>query len=495
MTGEGPRPTRRDGHPAERHLDGWRLAAEGDWFVEGAIPDLDAVVATLPAGVAERWGSVVRLRFGNLVGRVPAGPLGTLHVQSGKWTEDAYDGMLAELTAEASALPFAASTGSSLPYARDPRGAPRDLPYHRFVWLRHALLGAPGLLAALRAIVADPHRRLVREEREVPVELAGDLSPRTLEDAAAGRWPLQRAPRGLGFAGHLPTRVADTMCHPTVDVPENRFVKAFLDDCAACVTALRRTPAPGPLRARIAHDAHAIEAALAPIRRAPLWSEVGRLGMLPTASTVLQRRAAYREVLVASQLLRAPSRALPLDDDEVVRLLEVKNVARLYELWVAFRLVGLVREALGPPTRVEALATGTFDARPLYGLRARWGSGVEVAYNPTYTRNDGWHGRSRSLELRPDAAVFVPAGPYAGLHLFDAKFRVTPDGAPQPDDLHKMHAYRDALPAARSAWAVFPGDRAAVYRDTPGGVGIGGLPLVSGREPVELVAVVRQLVG
>ncbi|MDP2316590.1 MAG: DUF2357 domain-containing protein [Pseudomonadota bacterium] len=465
--------------------------------MEGAAAELERIVTTLPRGMGERWGTVARLRFGNAVGHIPAGPLGTLYVRSAKWAEDDYDGMLAEVAAEASALPFAAGAGSALPYARDSRLSTPDLPYHAFVWLRHVVLEAPNrpLLGALRAIVADPHRRLLREVREVPVELASVLSAGTLDDVMAGRWPLQRAPRGMGIAGHLPTRVTDEHVRFSVDTPENRFVKDFLQACAGCVAAMRRHVSTGAFAARVAMDSLAIEEALAPIRRAPLWTEVGRMGMVPSASTVLQRRAPYRVILGASQMLHAPSRALPLGSVAVQALLEVKDVARLYELWCAFQVIGCVRARLGAPADAEAVVNSPLSARVPYGLRARWRNGVEVAYNPEYTTDHGWHGRSRSLRVRPDVAVFVPGGNWPGLHLFDAKFRVS-EGEPLVDDLHKMHAYRDAVPAARGAWVLFPGETARQFRDAPEApLGIGALPLVPGREPTALGALLGELLA
>lgn len=488
---------RGGGPPAAPIPGGFSLDAEADWFVEGDAETLRAVCEVLPREIAEAWGSVVRLRFGNAVGRIHAGPLGTLHVRSGKWDESDYDAMLTDIAAEAAALPFAAGAASALPYARDPTLGGADVPYHAFVWLRHVLLDDPArpLLGALKAIVADPHRRLARQEREVPVELASVISARTLDDVVAGRWPFQRAPEGRGFRGVLPMRVTDVAARETVDTVENRFVKAFLETCGRVVAAMRERVAQAPksLAIRLGADLDEVEAALTPIRRAALWREVERLTQMPSGSTVLQRRAAYREVLRSSILLRAASQVLPFSEPEVVQLLEVKNVAKLYELWCGFHVFGLLRELLGMPVKAAAVAADAFGAKVSYGLQASWASGVEFAVNPTYTRTSGWHGRSRSVELRPDFAMYVPAGPAAGLHLFDAKFRRDiEDGTTDAkvDDLHKMHAYRDAIPAAHSAWALYPGETCQLFLDEPGApvpLGVGAFPAMPG-EPGEALA-------
>ena len=82
------------------------------------------------------------------------------------------------------------------------------------------------------------------------------------------------------------------------------------------------------------------------------------------------------------------------------------------------------------------------------------------------------------MPLRPDIALSIPDGPSSGLHLFDAKFRVhgladvglagsdkdgdddkagERAGTFKRGDIYKMHAYRDAIPDARSVWTLYPG--------------------------------------
>ncbi|MCC6623560.1 MAG: DUF2357 domain-containing protein [Deltaproteobacteria bacterium] len=444
---------------------------------------------------------MVRLTFGNAVGRVPAGPLGTLVVQSAKWTEDDYDRMLTEVSEEAQALPFAATSSSMLPYQRDP-DLRIDLPYHAFMWLAHALLDAPRrpLAAALRGLVADPHRRLVRVEREVPVELARAVGTKTIDDILAMRWPLQRVARGLGVGGLLPVRVADAHAHSSVDTAENRFVKAFLETCRGVVGRVRSglETLDGGVAARIRARLDAVEAALAPIVRATMWREVGSLTHVASGSSVMQRDARYREVLRASALLRGCVRALPLSDREVVQLLEVKDVALMYEIWCGSALSRLLRELLGPPIDVKPVHHGDFHARVRWGLRARWTGGVRLAFNARYSRSAGWFGRSSSLPHRPDFVLRIRSGPAAGLHVFDAKFKHDGDDDPSVAraDILKMHAYRDAIPEVRSAWVLFPGTRAVRYPDegTVESLGVGAFPVLPGKEPTDLRLQLRALV-
>ena len=99
-------------------------------------------------------------------------------------------------------------------------------------------------------------------------------------------------------------------------------------------------------------------------------------------------------------------------------------------------------------------------------------------YNQHFSRSRPRRRRSYSVPLRPDIALLVPDGRKSHLYLFDAKFRVHAlshvgfggsgeggedeqagerAGTLKRGDIYKMHAYRDAIPDARSVWILYPG--------------------------------------
>ena len=118
---------------------------------------------------------------------------------------------------------------------------------------------------------------------------------------------------------------------------------------------------------------------------------------------------------------------------------------------------------------------------------------------------------SYSVALRPDLTVHVKrSGGQVEALVLDAKFKFsgerlagveTADGSVAPDssdgadsepepirravvaDLHKMHAYRDALGDVVGAFVLFPGNSGRAFRAEQGGReadGIGAVPLVPG---------------
>ena len=215
-----------------------------------------------------------------------------------------------------------------------------------------------------------------------------------------------------------------------------------------------------------------------PIALHGMWEEVGSLVRIPFSSTVLQRRRGYRRVLQHFSRIRlAPM--IPLDKDGMRDLLELKNIALLYELWTFFRLVHEISAALGhPPVRSGRLTRGHFQTAFAAGGTFEWNPGVRLVYNQRFSRLRRGQGHSYSVPLIPDIALRIPDGPNAGLHLFDAKFlvqaltdvRLVADDKDTDDekaperagsfkraDIYKMHAYRDAIPDARSVWILYPG--------------------------------------
>ncbi len=524
---------RRTGDLAPRVDGRLHLEAETEWLLEGTSDQLEAVQHALPREVCSVLGGrVALLRFGNCVGCFDAGPLGQLVVHTRKWSERDYDAMLGQIAKHSAALPFAAGTPSALPYDRTIL-VHEDVLYHAFTYLRHVLLDAThnqGLLPALHAILRRPHRRLTRTGRVVELGRTRRVDASCLVDVASGRWPLHRSdhPASEPFRGHLPERLEEVVAQHTHDTAENRFVKAFLDLALAVVDRMRSRmddTKEGSLRSATLAACGEMERVLWPVRRQALWDEVGQMVFFPASSTVLQGQHRYRTVFQAYNRLRLGSRALPLTSAQVNRLMEVKDVALLYELWCCFALIQAVEQALDrPPAKVEAPEGDGLQVTLRWRLRARWPATpstqrVEVRFNQSCGHGAG-AAQSYSVGLRPDLSLRVGAHD----HVFDAKFKVDWQlnesdseetelelqdeerrGQYKRADLYKMHTYRDAIGGVRSAWVLYPGTETTFFcrdgrrigsaADLPDELdGIGAVPLPANEVGLALLTVVRRIV-
>lgn len=494
--------------PQDGHLE---LNSERSWHVDGGPGALDAIVQALPSGSFSRIGGVLVLEFGNAVGDLDLPHLGRIRLRSGKWGEAHFESMLADITDRSAALPFAAGTGTSLPYDRSLARLDSIL-LHAFIYLRHALSSAAPrghqLLPALRAVVADPHRRFDRARKWTDLASASRVDSRTLHGLLTGAIQLERwegrpvPPVAARLGGRLPRQVNEPFSPSTVDVPENRFVKAFLGQIEAVLSGIESLATGRPaLRARLCAQVREMRVALHPVTSHSLWADVGVMHRFPAESTVLQRRQGYREVLRHFVRLRHSSRLT--HEKTWRRQLEVKDIATLYELWCFYEVLRCLEDILGPPAEAGVPKSNDLQEILAFDTRVAWNNGVELYYNHRFSRSRSIRRQSYSLPMRPDIALWVPD---QGYHLLDAKFKlrfaakVDEDIEAEPDedqreskykrvDLDKMHAYRDAIPAALSAWVLYPGTEAQQFeicRDIKefngGWKGVGALPCLPGLE-------------
>ena len=176
--------------------------------------------------------------------------------------------------------------------------------------------------------------------------------------------PSSLSPSGARLAerlgGSLPEVVSERKIRSTTDTPENRLVKAFIGQSRTMIGRMRSAVGSSPpdaFRGNVLRDCNRMEASLMPIARHSMWEEVERMVRIPFASTVLQRRRGYRRVLQHFSRIRlAP--AIPLDKKAMRDLLELKNIALLYELWTFFRMVDEITAVLqSPPVRSGSLGS------------------------------------------------------------------------------------------------------------------------------------------
>ena len=142
--------------------------------------------------------------------------------------------------------------------------------------------------------------------------------------------------------------------------------------------------------------------------------------------------------------------------------------------------------------------------------------GTPLHHNPAFARASAADFRSCSGRPRPDLLLTVPTGPCAGRHVFAAELKLYSFAIPtrgdetaaesqfKREDLHQVHAYRDALSGLRSAWLLYSGSRfrflpvadkvAKNVSEVPRTVdGVGGVSLRPGARPTILFSLIERL--
>ncbi len=367
------------------------------------------------------------------------------------------------------------------------------------------------LPAATQAIAYQPDRRLLRQERQQSFARARDISPRALEGMLARPQLLastrraELAPalhRALG--GRLPLEICEQYCHIDYDTPANRFVKKALaaigQRALQVEAAVKTSPLQPEVIKRVAGACRQWAQLLGRETRRGWMADVEDVAHWPATSTVLHRARGYREIRDSYDQL---NRLLRVRWTGLEALLSVpnKNLARLYEYWCFLALSQEVSRCCATSPDWSSCLERRADAWELglaKGTRARVKAGPwQIEYSPQFTRGRRGARRSYSIPFNPDYVVRSSRA----LWVFDAKYRLDdrlfgeltepPARRFQPTDLYKMHTYRDALPAARAALILYPGNqfclfdvRGEVYRDPatvpPDFKGVGAIPLLPG---------------
>jgi predicted component of viral defense system (DUF524 family) len=268
----------------------------------------------------------------------------------------------------------------------------------------------------------------------------------------------------------VPERVFERRVTETLDTPENRFIKRFMDIVLYWCDELQRL---NYWQKAQSHqpELQTLREFVRFLRADPLFADVGELEIFPASSQVLLRRDGYRECLQVYRLLhiaRAPI------FDRLQDAIDNRRIDQLYEFWCFFKLAEMLAEILGNGQRPHFSTLESDEGGLRYGLSAELGKGYQLVYNRTFSHGKG-SGHSYSVSLRPDFSLMKGGQP---LVVFDAKFRfderdIQPsqpleeemDDAQQEGnierlakhaDICKMHTYRDAL-KCRAAVVLFPG--------------------------------------
>lgn len=397
-------------------------------------------------------------------------------------------------------------------------------PHERFPLLWLALFRSlrKELENAVKLICRSPHARLLPHERFLrPDRLKGRLTPRFEEQVTE-----QCRSGALHRRHRIETR------RLSVDTPENRFVKMVMIRCVRELTVfIRRARLSNavPDRERLSSAFFAeLESWLKPLEQRlaePLFREVGNYNGMAQESLVLHHRTGYAKIYRIWQELK-----LYLDLFGRQAAISMKSVAELYEVWCLLEIRRMLM-GLGfteVESRKAALRTKGLEKELVDGMGTaflftrRDGLKIRLAHEPVFspTKNPDARGiYSWTTSQKPDILLesAFPDGSRIRW-IFDAKYRIAAeDGSDDliPDDaINQMHRYRDALIHLSAgddgvteksrpvvgAFVLYPGwfdEETAVnpYHRAVEAVGIGGFPLLPGRDNRWLYAFLQEKFG
>ncbi|MCF2486662.1 DUF2357 domain-containing protein [Dyadobacter sp. CY347] len=351
--------------------------------------------------------------------------------------------------------------------------------YQRFAFIR-SILQADDFVGAVQKIIGVPVTKWSEREEMKDIRRIRRVDGRIIRHIAGSgnRMRLPASHSLFETLGTIPARVTILSKTESLDTPENRFVKHALTHFAALVSDFRSH---AKADSRLFDEAVILENELNSILSNPFFQQVSHPLILSLNSPVLQRKSGYKEIFRVWLMFDLAAKLVWRGGDDVYGAGK-KDVAVLYEYWLFFQLLDLMKAVFDiTPASIESLIKPTADGLGLQLKRGRHVAvqgifnghsrrlHVEFSFNRSFSgKNDYPNPGSWTTGMRPDFTLSIwPVGISQAqaeteeliVHIhFDAKYRVESFTEYKRDDLLKMHSYKDAIRRTAGAYVLYPGE-------------------------------------
>ena len=420
-----------------------------------------------------------------------------LEVQSVKTTyREDYRHMLEEITEKCTDLLLQHSSPVSQFFEVNFNADSNTL-YQRFAFIK-SVLDSVEFNDSVHKILSSPVKRWRESETIKDIRSVKRFNSSTIRQlsCATNRFDLPEIHHFKSTMDSVPSKLKVNYKTETIDTPENRFVKhaliSFQTFCSDFKTKVKDS-------SRIKSEAALLEDKLEQYLSHSIFKEVSLPTTLPLNSPVLQRKEGYREILRVWLMFDLAAKMVWHGGDDVY-CGSKRDVAMLYEYWLFFKLLEIVKEVF----KIESVATEKLMEETSDGLGLKLKQGrflpikgvyysdtrklnVEFSYNKTFPGGKDYpDGGSWTRNLRPDYTLSLwPFGIEQEqaeqeeliVHIhFDAKYKIEnlqtvfgkddnldeekeeqKKGTYKRADLLKMHTYKDAIRRTAGAYVLYPG--------------------------------------
>lgn len=420
-----------------------------------------------------------------------------LEVQSVKTTyREDYRHMLEEITEKCTDLLLQHSSPVAQFFEVDFNADATTL-YQRFAFIK-SILESIEFNDSVHKILLSPVTRWRESETVKDIRSVRRFNNSTIRQLsnATNRFNLPEEHPLKSTMDSVPSKLKVSYKTETVDTPENRFVKhaliSFQSFCSDFKTKVKDSY-------RIKTEAALLEDKLEQYLSHSIFKEISSPTTLPLNSPVLQRKEGYREILRVWLMFYLAAKMVWHGGDDVYSGSK-RDVAVLYEYWLFFKLLEIVKEVF----KIESVATEKLIEKTSDGLGLKLKQGkflpvkgiyltdtrklnIEFSYNKTFSGGNEYPaGGSWTRNLRPDYTLSIwPFGIEQEqaeqeeliVHIhFDAKYKVEnlqgifgkddnleeekeeqKNGTYKRADLLKMHTYKDAIRRTAGAYVLYPG--------------------------------------
>lgn len=384
--------------------------------------------------------------------------------------------------------------------------------YQRFSFVK-SIIGSLEFEEAIQKIISNPTTKWEEKFEEKDIRSIRRFNQRTTKQLVTRNNRLDidkdHSLHVIYGLSSIPTKIYETRKVESTDTAENQFIKHTLEDflffCENCELKFSKF-------STAKTEANTLAAKLSSLLNQSFFKEISRPTSLKLNSPVLQRKSGYREVLNAWLKFDLAAKLIWKGGENVYSAGK-KDIATLYEYWLFFTLLDLLKEVFDiEPKSISqliqfdngllslTLKQGTAIAlQGIYKSHAR-NLNIQFSYNRSFGGGKVYpDAGSYTTTLRPDYTLSIwPAeikDPKAAekeeliAHIhFDAKYKVNnfyalisrskeevlteeenielfndeaeeiKKGTFKNQDLLKMHAYKDAIRRTAGAYVLYPGE-------------------------------------
>ncbi len=311
---------------------------------------------------------------------------------------------------------------------------------------------------------------------------------------------------------YIPLEIEEMKHHDTIDVPENRFYKYFLELLQSKITSLLESLEKKDKNYKKLDEYYQLRVFNEKISyylSQKLFKDISKMDYIPLNSQVLQKKEGYRDILKYFLMLDSGFRISWKELTDNILAFQ-KKMSDLYENWCYFELVKIIEDLTGETIPLENFANKKDDNTWIINLSEGKSSmkslnyntpngktiKIKLFYNLRFYKNNEKHNYSYSVPLRPDYTILLEFNNNEGKHdkryiHFDAKYKAKIEEDPNNDevykkyknqDITKMHAYKDAINGTVSAYILYPGDKKNKFSKNSDDSfeGVGAFPLNPG---------------
>lgn len=388
--------------------------------------------------------------------------------------------------------------------------------YQQFAFMK-SLIDSEEFEEALNKILYNPIHKWTGTTVEKDICSIKRIGRQELRQIASSknRLPLDEGEFIGDNIGSVPRRLSVSYKRDTLDVVENRFVKFVLQSFSSFCSMIQQCKNASP---RLITEAEVMGNKLNGWLSRSFFLDISNLQTMSLNSPALQRKEGYREVLQAWTMSKLAAQITWEGGDNVYQAGK-RNVAALYEYWVFFKLLDIVKETFQLELKEDDEKKLVKTDKDRINLELKQGKmkmiggkfheasrtlNVCLYYNRTFSTSGQLDASgSWTTAMRPDYTLSIWPGNITEVeaeeqdlivHIhFDAKYKLNKIllNEKEPDDTHtfeeedtdlseedlrmnqekreeekgiykrvdllKMHAYKDAIRRTSGAYILYPG--------------------------------------